>query len=649
MHPLLERQLKRLGISFDTPPLADQWRDLISSIDRHYTDLDQDRYLMDRSLKLSSQEMQNVNEKLRKSEIRYSLSVNGANDGLWDWDLEKQDFFFSNRWFQIFGVNAQNIVNPSRDTWFSRVHPDDLKFVESQLNAHLNGETNHFKCEHRILHTDGIYRWVLVRGLAVQNEMGVVNRIAGSLSDITSRKLSEEKLEFEASHDPLTKLPNRSLISWKIQESLEELKNNRAGAFSVMFIDIDRFKTINDSLGHKIGDQILLRIAEALKDVTRRSDEIARLGGDEFLIIFDGINSPEQIGIVAERVLQRLRQPISVAGRTIFTGASVGIAFAHCDYDDADELIADADLAMYKAKQGGRGRIEYFNSLMRENATNLLQLEIDMRRALEQKEFILHYQPIVSMNEGSIIGFEALARWNHPVRGIIAPNEFIPLAEETGLIIQLGNTVLRSACMQMREWQERYPLSNLLTISVNLSAKQLEQPDLALQIEEILHESRLEPRFLRLEITESVIMHNADLAIETVERLRLIGIRVSIDDFGTGYSSLGYLHRFPVDTLKVDRSFINRIGVEGERAEIVDTIVNLASNLDLEVVAEGVETEEQNEYLKQINCKYGQGFLYSRPMDKNATAEVLRELARKEFTFSREVPSILGKTGDLPM
>ncbi len=638
MHNHLKRQLKKYSASENNLPSKKDWKDFIESIDGTYTEFDKDQYLMERSLLISSQEMQTVYEKLRSSEARYALAAQGANDGLWDWDLNSDTTYYSPRWMEILGLDIETDGQQTKKSWLERIHPDDRANVEEELDAHIAGQSNHFSNEHRVSHIDGSYRWVLIRGLAVRDGDGKAYRIAGSLTDITVHKHVEEKLAHDAFHDPLTGLPNRKLLMARLEKSLGRMKIDPHYSFAVLFVDIDRFKTINDSMGHQAGDELLLKISEILKSMTRTDDLIARLGGDEFVVLFEEIKDQEQITKIAERILGQLQKPLRVTGKQIYSSASIGIAFGSREYEDSDDLVRDADLAMYRAKVNGKGRYEVFNAKMRSGVISSMQLELDLRRAYEQKEFVLHYQPIVSLNNGEIIGFEALVRWNHPTRGMVPPNEFIPVAEETGLILPIGEWILNEACLQMRQWQEKYPLSNLLTISVNLSARQLEQPSLSKQIAEILSEARLDPKLLRLEITESVIMHNAEQAVVTVNELRDLGVRISIDDFGTGYSSLGYLHRFPVDTLKVDRSFINRIGNEGENAEIVQTIINLASNLDMEVVAEGVETIEQLDFLRKINCKYGQGYYYSRPLDSVAAAEVLRGLVREEYSFKGVLP-----------
>jgi len=645
-HSLLKRQLKKLGANETSPPSLEKWNNFLECIDQAYQKVDQERALMERSLMISSQEMHKVNEQLRESETRYALSAKGANDGLWDWDLETGEVYYSERWLDILGMVCKPGMIPTKNCWIDKIHMDDHQFVIEELDAHLNGETEHFQNEHRVLHSDGEYRWVLIRGLAVRDENGKACRIAGSLTDVTDRKDTEAKLEYDAVHDELTGLPNRAKFMRRITDGLEKTKTNGDYSFAVLFIDLDRFKTVNDNLGHQAGDELLMKFTEKLRSIVRSNDMIARLGGDEFVIFHEHVNREETAHQIAQRLLEELKKPIKIQGQLIYWSASIGIAVSSSTYHNADELLCDSDIAMYRAKLNGKARYEVFDPEMRSGAASLMQIETDLRRAFERKEFILHYQPIISLDNESIIGFEALVRWNHPLRGMIPPNEFIPVAEDTGLVLPIGKWILKEACHQMRVWQERFPLSNSLTIAVNLSAVQLEQADLSKQIADILEESRLNPECLRLEITESVIMKNAEQAAITVKNLRKMGVRVSIDDFGTGYSSLSYLHRFPVDTLKVDRSFINRIGQTGENCAIIQTIINLARSLNMEVVAEGVETVEQLEFLRGMDCAYGQGFYYSRPVDSRSAAEMVKDLARLEYSsgslsVTRELSNIV--------
>jgi diguanylate cyclase (GGDEF)-like protein len=442
-----------------------------------------------------------------------------------------------------------------------------------------------------------------------------------------SKALEENKEHFRhaAFHDALTGLPNRSLFIDHLRLAIERSKLHHDHLFAVLFIDLDRFKNINDSLGHSTGDQLLIAIAGRIGGCLRPTDTIARLGGDEFAILLDGLENWTVATDVAERVQTELLKPFSLNGHEVYTTASIGIRLSMDGREDAENMLRDADTAMYRAKDSGKARHELFHSTMHTRAVALLKLENDLRRAIERDEFCVHYQPIISLETESLVGFEALIRWNHPERGLVPPDEFIPLAEETGLITEIGALVLEQACTQARAWHAALGKDSL-TMSVNLSGKQLTQTDLIKQIENTLQETGLNPTCLRLEITESVVMENAELATATLLQLRKLGVHLSIDDFGTGYSSLSYLHRFPVNTLKIDRSFIGRMAKGDENSEIVRTICTLANNLGMEVVAEGVETREQLELLRSLKCEYGQGYLFSRPVDaEKATALVLED------------------------
>lgn len=441
--------------------------------------------------------------------------------------------------------------------------------------------------------------------------------------EISDRQRAEEQLIHSAFHDALTGLPNRALFIDRLEHALERAKRLEDYLFAVIFLDLDRFKIVNDSLGHMVGDQLLLAIASRIKACLRSADTVARLGGDEFTILLEDIKDVSYAKDVANRIQEELMLPFNLSGNEVFTTASIGIALSAIGYDRPEQLLRDADTAMYQAKARGKARYEVFDITMHTSAIALLQLETDLRRAIDRHEFRIHYQPIVSLFSGRINGFEALVRWQHPDRGLVSPTEFIPVAEETGLMIPIGWWVLREACRQMHVWQVQFPANPPLTISVNLSGKQFSQPDLSEQIKQILQETSLDPRTLKLEITESVIMENAESATIMLSQLQTLGVQLYMDDFGTGYSSLSYLHRFPIDILKIDRSFVSRMGVDDENLEIVRTIMTLAHNLGMNVTAEGVETAEQLALLRALKCEYGQGYLFSKPVDGEAAGALI--------------------------
>ncbi|HEX6188214.1 MAG TPA: EAL domain-containing protein [Pyrinomonadaceae bacterium] len=433
-------------------------------------------------------------------------------------------------------------------------------------------------------------------------------------------QLQESKDHFRhaAFHDTLTNLPNRALLAENLKFVIERAKQHEDYQFAVLFLDLDRFKNVNDSLGHSIGDQLLIAMARRLEHCIRESDMVARLGGDEFAILLDGLSDSGVATNMARRIQAKLESPFNLSGHEVFTTTSIGIAMSSTGYDHPEAMLRDADTAMYRAKAQGKACYEVFDKGMHARAVYLLQMENDLRRAIDREEFRVHYQPIVSLDTGQLAGFEALIRWQHPERGFVSPGDFISLAEDTGLIVPIGMWVLKEACQQLAKWQWQSHTTRNLFMSVNLSSKQLAQSALVNQIRDVLQESHVEPKHLKLEITESAVMENAETAVQLLRRLKALGVQLSIDDFGTGYSSLGYLHRFPVDILKIDRSFIGRIGEAAENIEIVRTIVSLADNMGMEVVAEGVETLAQFSQLRMLKCQFGQGYLFSRPVEASA-------------------------------
>ena len=560
-------------------------------------------------------------EALKESEERYALAARGSNDGLWDWNLSANIVHFSPRWKAMLGFQESEI-GTSPEEWFERIHDADRERVKKEIANHQNGMTPHFESEHRVLHKDGSFRWMLSRGVAVHDASGTATRMAGSQTDITEGKVS----------DPLTGLPNRLLFIDRVGRLIKHTKRRKDQLFAVLFLDLDGFKMINDSLGHLIGDQLLLGVASRLEKCLRSSDTVARLGetftvarlgGDEFTVLLDDIKDPGDAKRAADRMMKALVAPFILGGKEVFTSVSIGIALSNSAYEQAEDILRDADTAMYRAKSLGKARYEVFDADMRAKVMARLQLETDLRHALERGEFRNFYQPIVALASGEIAGFEALLRWQHPTRGLLAPIEFIPVAEETGLIRELGWWNLREACRQISIWRASFMAHPHLTISVNLSAKQFLQPNLVEDIRKLLTELQVPPEALKLEITESTVMADPSGAVEMLAKIKSLGIHLAIDDFGTGYSSLSYLHRFPLDTLKIDRSFISSMGDDGEGMEIARTIMPMANNLRLDVVAEGVETVQQFALLKKLHCKYGQGFYFSMPLSAEGTAALL--------------------------
>jgi diguanylate cyclase (GGDEF)-like protein/PAS domain S-box-containing protein len=567
------------------------------------------RYAMERS---------KASHSLRESEERYHRLVELSPDAI----LVHADgniVFVNSAGVRLLGASAPEalIGRPVMDF----VHAAYRQSVRRRIYQTLQEDMEVPFAEEKLIRLDGMEIDVEVAAVPFTfKDKPAVQVVA---RDISARKQVEKKLLHDAFHDALTGLPNRALFKEHLKLAVERARSrNSTYLFAVLFLDLDRFKNVNDSLGHAVGDELLIGIAGRLQNHVRPVDRVARLGGDEFAILLDGIDAPSDATRVAERLQRELQVPFTINGHDVFPSASIGIAMSSTGYDDPDNVVRDADTAMYRAKALGKARYEIFDLEMHARAVTLLQLETDLRRGVERQEFCVHYQPIVALDTGQISGFEALVRWQHPERGLVTPTEFIQVAEETGLIIPLGRWVLWEACRQMRDWQDRFPGFESLTMSVNYSGKQFMEPDVIEEIKKVLHETGLDPNRLQLEITESAVIENTRTVTNLILELRKLGIRLSMDDFGTGYSSLSYLHRFPIHTLKIDRSFISRQGNAGDH-EIVRTIIMLARNMGMNVVAEGVETGAQLAYLQELDCEYAQGFLFSYPLDAAAVEKEL--------------------------
>ncbi|PSB16493.1 PAS domain S-box protein [Phormidesmis priestleyi ULC007] len=513
---------------------------------------------------------------------------------------------------EVIGKSAQLLLG-------THTSASELDRIRTSL---LNFEA--VKAELILYHKDNTGFWVDLNTVPIRDEQGQVTHFVSVMREVTERKQVEEQLRLNAFHDSLTGLPNRLLFMERLAQTVTRSRQSADHQFAVLFLDLDRFKVINDSLGHLIGDQLLIAIARRLEACVSREDTVSRLGGDEFTILLERIQNLEDAKKIAERVHQTLSTPFNLNGHEVFTSASIGITLSTTDYELPEDLLRGADIAMYRAKASGRACHEVFDTEMHTRVVNLLQLENDLRRAVEHQEFLLYYQPIVALATGKMMGFEALVRWQHPEQGIVSPVKFVPMAEETGLIIPLGQWVLREACRQMKAWHTAFPDQPPLSISVNLSSRQFSQPSLIKQIRQILDDTELEAHHLKLEITESAIMENPESAMDMMLQLKAMGIQLSADDFGTGYSSLGYLYRFPMDLLKIDRSFISRVDVDGEKLELVKTIITLSWNLGMDVVAEGVETTKQLAQLKALKCEYAQGYLFSKPVCSADAEKLIR-------------------------
>ncbi len=505
----------------------------------------------------------------------------------------------------------------------SMIFPDDLGITLIKIHEVASGKSASWQMEHRYVHKSGLTVWASWSVSSASDTRSEHPNLIFQIQDITDRKQAEEKLQHDATHDALTGLPNRSLFMGRLTEALRKTRYGSEYKVSVLFIDLDRFKYVNDSLGHLIGDRLLIGISERLRDCMRPTDIVARLGGDEFVILVEGRYDIKEVIRIAERIQQKFSVPFDLSGHEVYSSASIGILHASDKHNTSEDMMRDADTAMYQAKRAGKARHEVFDEKMHKAVKETLQLETDMRRAVERNEFSVAYQPVYSLITGKIECVEALARWTHPELGEISPTKFIPLADEIGMIDALSEQIIRTSCLQIGEIKRANPDRATMSLSINLSCRQFGQPDLVEKIKSILEETGFAPTDLKLEITESVFFEYPEKAVEMLDQLRELGIELNVDDFGTGYSNLSYLMRLPISTLKIDRSFTRMIDQSGNNLEVVQAIVMLARNLGLKVIAEGVETETQLDELRKLNCDGAQGFLFAKPMAFEQVREFL--------------------------
>ena len=556
---------------------------------------------------------------LKRNAERFALTAEGANDGLWELDLRTKEFYASARWRAMLGLPPRENSGPRTD-WFDRVHPEDRISLNDALEAHLKSETPHFQHEHRLLHEDGTYQRFLCRGVAVYGPSGRPARVAGSLTDLHG-PIAQDRIRSMQYSDPLTGLCNRTVFVEGLGRRLADYRQRRGGMFAGLYLDLDRFKVVNDSLGHLVGDQLLTAVSRRLESCLRPGDALARLGGDEFAILLNDLGDPMQANAIAMRIQDVLSVPFSIGAHEVFTSASIGIAFSRPEYTNPEEIMRDADTAMYQAKAKGKARHELFDADMHARALERLGLERDLRIAVKSQAFEVHYQPIVSLRSRMCTGFEALIRWKRNGKSV-SPAQFIPIAEELGLIESLGEWVLQEACRTFAGWQKRFSANGLECITVNVSTRQLMQRGFVHLVKTVVRESGLNPSDLRLEITETALMDGPVLAAQVLRDLRQYGVKIYLDDFGTGYSSLSHLHTLPVDALKIDRTFVSSLMVT-DRPAIVESILALARTLHTSVVAEGVETDWQARQLERLGCPHAQGYFFSVPLARPAVEEML--------------------------
>ncbi len=578
-------------------------------------------------------ERKRTEQALKNSEMQYRQLGEGILHLVWTAVPDGSLDYVNQRTLDFFNRSFDQMIG---EGWTDVVHPDDLGECLRRW-SHSTRTGAPYEMEFRLRRHDGLYRWHTARAMAGRDAAGVITKWFGTTTDIHEQKESEEKLSYYARHDPLTDLPNRIEFMTHLRQAISRAADNKSASFAVLFLDLDRFKVVNDSLGHVIGDKLLIAIAERLQSCLRPGDIVARLGGDEITILLIRTGGPAEVASVAERLQAKISAPFNLDSYEVFTTASIGIILSDITERDPEDFLREADAAMYRAKASGKARYEIFDREMHVKNLNLLKVETDLRHAVERNEFEVFYQPIVELKTGSVREFEALIRWNHPINGMTAPNDFIGVAEETGLILPIGLWVMEESCRQIAEWQKEFTFP--LSISVNLSARQLLSPSLIRDVKEIIEHNCLKPRQLRLEVTESTVMDHREKSLAVLTELNDFGIMLSTDDFGTGYSSLSYLQQFPFNRLKIDRSFIEKMDCNMKSESIVKTILMLGVNLGIEVVAEGIETEEQCEMLTRFGCRKGQGYLLSKPLNAKLTGEFLRE-ATLRFDAERTARSL---------
>lgn len=561
-----------------------------------------------------------VSQKLQESEQRLRLALQASNQGIYDLNIRTGDIIISDEYARMLEYDPAE-YNVTLETWVNQLHPDDREQTLMAYNEYIFGHREIYSQEFRMRTRSGNWKWIFSAGKVVKRDkQGHPLRMLGLHKDISEQKKNAARLEYLATHDVLTGLANRVLLRDRLEQSILFAQRSRR-LVAILLIDLDRFKVINDSLGHDSGDELLKKVAGRLRESVREADTVARFGGDEFVILLPEVAEIKEIEPIAEKILSHLDQPYHLDGREFTITGSIGISIYPNDCADSGNLIRHADIAMYRAKEGGNCYCFYTPGMGLHSRENM-ELEADLRRALERRELLLYYQPKVDIGTGCIIGSEALLRWQHPQKGMISPDRFIPLAEETGMILPIGEWVLMEVCRQINVWQGENVTP--LPVAVNLSARQFRNINLADSVRRILAETGIEPGLLELELTESMIMHDPETAVATMQQLKKLGVKLALDDFGTGYSSFNYLRRFPVDCLKIDKSFINDVPNDPSSTAVAASIVAIAQRLGLVSIAEGVETQEQLDFLSNCGCGGFQGFLFSAPVPGEEFSTIFR-------------------------
>lgn len=565
-------------------------------------------------------EKEKVEASLKESENRYASLASVVPVGIFRLDLDGHCLYVNDHWSYITGMSADESEGLG---WLNGIHPEDRITVARQWYDATKIGTVPLSLECRFLGSKDNTIWVIGQSVLERNEHRQMTGFVGTITDITERKEAQKNLLYNSLHDPLTSLANRTLLIKTLEVAIAKASVSESYQYAVLFLDLDRFKVINDSLGHLFGDQLLQNVAQKLQSYLKPTDLIARIGGDEFVILLEDIAGDEDVLQVVQKILHQFQTSTVINGQEVFITTSIGLVFGNSHYKKANDLIRDADIALYHAKSEGKATYRVFDARMHTQAVNRLNLETQLRKAFEKDEFVLHYQPIMDIFKKQLVGFEALVRWQHPTRGLILPSEFIPITEETGLILRLDDWVINESCRQLSDWRNRFPEHFPLKISVNLSVQDLRAANLLSSIESSLSKTGLSGDCITLEITESMLIDNIHKTIDLLNQLREKNIHISIDDFGTGYSSLKYLHLLPADYLKIDRSFVSRMAQENRDYQVVNTIINLSNQLGVAVIAEGIETNQQLKWLEKLGCEFGQGYFFSKPLPASEIEQLL--------------------------
>ncbi|MFZ3587755.1 putative bifunctional diguanylate cyclase/phosphodiesterase [Bacillus sp. DJP31] len=573
--------------------------------------------------------IENLEIELKESHIELSRTqddlediFNNSGTAIWSKDRPSEVLTVSLGYEEVLGLPRESFyLNPI--LWRELVHPDDLEMVKGFEKRLLIKEDS---CIYRIIRTDGTVRWIKNYGKPIKDEEGNIVKVIGIITDVTEQKLAEQKVSYLAYHDSLTGLPNRHQLGLFLEEALEKADKEQE-QLAVLFMDLDRFKLINDTFGHHFGDKFLYKVSERIQLSLSDQEHFFRQGGDEFVIVIEKATRPIVME-TAENILAILTDPFYLDNLEIFTSTSIGISFYPLDGPNVETLLANADKAMYTAKEKGKNTSQFYTEEIEDSFSWKMELDSGLRKALINEEFSLYYQPQIDLETIQIIGFEALLRWEHPTYGFIAPDEFIPLAEENGMIIPIGKWVLQTACQQLADWN-RIGFDNL-DIAINVSARQFQHGDFVQTVKDVLKATSLDPNFLELEITESMV-HNIDETMKILQSLKKLGVKISIDDFGTGYSSLSYLENLPIDYIKIDKSFVDKIQNDDQKYAMIRTIIDMGNNLEFKVIAEGIETENQLAFLKKQKCHYGQGYLFGKPLPAQDAFQVLQTAKVKEL------------------